>query len=184
MRKRAPGLVIAAGFLAIPATGLSQTMEVGESIRTVSHVRSNNRRLRDLITRATEQSSTFRRLVETIDASDGFVYIEPGVCRHGVRACLVSVNSTGRQRVLFVKVHIGRAAPELIGAIGHELRHAVEVLSDSAVTDYSSWYFFYKLNADYDGTLTAYETKAAIKAGQDIVEEIRQSIVQGRAGKR
>ena len=35
-------------------------------------------------------------------------------------------------------------------------------------------YFFYKLNADQIGTSTSYETKAAVKAGEDIIEEIRE----------
>ncbi len=143
-------------------------------MQAVSHVRSNNQALRNLITSAAEQSPTFRRLIDTINATDGLVYIEPGACRHGVRACLVSVKSTGRQRVLFVKVQIDRADRALMGAIGHELQHAVEVLSDPAVTDYSSMYFFYKLNADQIGTSTSYETKAAVKAGEDIIEEIRE----------
>jgi hypothetical protein len=79
---------------------------------------------------------------------------------------------------------MGRAYPELIGAIGHELQHAVEVLSNPAVNDYSSMYLFYKLNADQIGTSTSYETKAAVKTGEDIIAEIRQSIVQGRAARK
>ena len=143
-------------------------------MQAMSHVRSNNQALRNLIASAAEQSPTFRRLIDTINATDGLVYIEPGTCRHGVRACLVSVKSTGRQRVLFLKVRIGRATLNVMGAIGHELQHSVEVLSDPAVTDYSSMYFFYKLNADQMGTSTSFETKAAVKAGEDIIEEIRQ----------
>jgi hypothetical protein len=173
MCKWASGLVIAAALLSIPTTVWSQPSDEG-SVPTVSRVRSNNGTLRDLITRAAEQSATFRRLVETINSSDGFVYIEPGACRHGVRACLASVKSTSRQRFLFIKVDMGRAYPELIGVIGHELRHAVEVLSEPAVTDYSSMYFFYKANADRIGTSTGFETKAAVKAGENIIEEIRE----------
>jgi hypothetical protein len=50
-----------------------------------------------LLQEATEHSATFRRLVETIDATDGIVYVERGMCRHSVRACLALklLGSTG-----------------------------------------------------------------------------------------
>ena len=137
MRVWAFGLLTAVALLSIPRTVWPQPQE--GVLQAVSHVRSNNQALRNLITSAAEQSPTFRRLIDTINATDGLVYIEPGACRHGVRACLVSVKSTGRQRVLFVKVQIDRADRALMGAIGHELQHAVEVLSDPAVTDYSRY---------------------------------------------
>ena len=36
-----------------------------------------------LIQRASEESETFRILIETVDASDGIVYVEEGHCRSG-----------------------------------------------------------------------------------------------------
>jgi len=169
------GLTIAMGLMATPEAAVSQPL-AGESIGvvSVSRVRSSSRSLLALIARTTEQSQTFRRLVETIDASDGLVYVEPGVCKHGVRACLVNVKSAGGQRVLFVKVYIRRTDRALMAAIGHELQHAVEVLNDPTVTDQPTMYFFYKRNRDRVGTSTAFETQAAIKAGEDVGEEVRQ----------
>lgn len=90
----------------------------------------------DLIVRAGEQSSTFRQMVETINASNGTVFIEQGVCRgERVRACLVTVTSAGPRRYVFVKVDIKNAIREPMALIGHELRHAIEVLSNPRVTD-------------------------------------------------
>jgi len=87
--------------------------------------------------------------------------------------CLVKVASAGAQRFLFVKVDIARADRALIGSIGHELQHAVEVLSNPAVTDYSDMYFFYKFNRDRGGFSSPYfETRAAIEAGETVAEEI------------
>ena len=118
----------------------------------MSRVRSGHRELRALITRASEQSLTFRRMVETINASDGIVYVAPGVCRHGVRACLVRVTSAGPHRSLFVKVDITKAERKLMAAIGHELHHAIEVLSDPAVTDYATMLIFYMKKGARVGT--------------------------------
>jgi hypothetical protein len=53
----------------------------------ISRVRSTDVRITALIARAAEQSATFRSLLETIDATDGIVYVETGGCA-AVRACL------------------------------------------------------------------------------------------------
>ena len=140
MRGRTTGLLMVT-LVTIPATAETQP-EPGAPPSEMSHVRSHYEPLRALIARAVEQSPTFRRMAETINASDGIVYVEPGVCKHGVRACLVKVTSAGGQRFLFVKVDIGRADRKLIASIGHELQHAVEVLSNPGVRDYSGMYFF------------------------------------------
>jgi len=95
-----------------------------------------------VIATASQQSVTFRRLVDAINASESIVYIEPGMCKHHVRACLVNVTSAGRYRSLFVNVDITKAKRKLIASIGHELRHAIDMLSERGVTDRVSMYFF------------------------------------------
>jgi hypothetical protein len=167
------GFMMAIGLIAIPGTAVTQPLG-DETPADMSRVRSRHQALRAMITTATEQSLTFRGMVDTINASDGIVYVEPGVCTHGVRACLVKVTSAGRYRSVFVKVDIERADRALMAAIGHELRHAIEVLSDPRVTDRGSMYIFYKRNRDRAGTSTAFETKAAIEAGEAVADEIRQ----------
>lgn len=89
-----------------------------------------------------------------------------------MRACLVTVTSAGRHRSLFVKVDIEKADRPLMASIGHELRHAIEVLSDARVTDRGTMYLFYKRTRDRAGTSTAFETEAAIKAGEAVADEI------------
>jgi hypothetical protein len=166
------GLAMVITLVAIPATAETQPKR-GAPSSELPHVRSRHQPLRALIARGIEQSPTFRRLVETIEASDGIVYIEPGVCKHGVRACLVQVASAGGRRFLFVKVDITKADRALIGSIGHELQHAVEVLTNPAVKDYSDLYFFYKSNRDRGAfSSPAFETRAAIEAGETVADEI------------
>jgi hypothetical protein len=98
-------------------------------------IRSHSARFTDAIAEGTARSATFRHLVETIGASDGIVYVEEGVCRHGGRACfLLSVTITGPFRVLQIRVNL-RKTPgcTLIESIGHEFRHVIEVLRDRRV---------------------------------------------------
>ena len=61
----------------------------------------------------------------------------------------------------------------LLASIGHELQHAVEVLSDPHVTDTRSIYFFF----DRIGQIgqDRFETIAAIQAGLDVLAEWRAS---------
>jgi hypothetical protein len=62
-----------------------------------------------------------------------------------VRACLVlSVKVAGPYRLLRILIDTRKAAgDELMAAIGHELWHAIEALSDPSVTDNPSIYQFF-----------------------------------------
>jgi hypothetical protein len=159
-------------LVATPTVSLPQP-SAGMANNDVRRVRSHDRVLASLIARATEQSLTFRRLMDTIDASDGFVYIEPGTCKHGVRACLVNVTAASGGRFVFVKVNVRRTNRELMAAMGHELQHASEVLSDPGVRDFRSLYFFYKDHALLETSMT-FEPRGAIEAEETIAAEIAQ----------
>jgi hypothetical protein len=60
-------------------------------------VRSNHPYIRAMIADAQVRTATFRRLLATIAATDGIVYVEEGDCRHGVRACLGRVDRWARR---------------------------------------------------------------------------------------
>jgi hypothetical protein len=140
---------------------------------TFPRVRSTNASIATVLRQASEQSATFRRLVEIINASDGTVFVEEGKCGQGVRACLVTVTMAGANRNLWVKVNTGAADVDLMGSIGHELQHAIEVLSNSKVTNTKALYFFYERNGIRRGN--TFETAAAIEAGQAVRAEVRRS---------
>ena len=144
-----------------------------------THVRSSNPALAGLIRQATERSATFRGLVEVINASDGIVYVEQGDCGHGVRACLAAVAAAGSNRLLRVKVDTRKADWDLMGSIGHELQHVVEVLGDPSVTSSAAMYFFYTRKGRR-GTTDAFETNAAVDAGHAVRTEVRRGAVHVR----
>ena len=125
-----------------------------------------------LLLEAPKRSATFRRLVDTIDATDGIVYIQDGKCNHGVRACLtLTVRVAGPNRILRIVVDTRRDHDELLASIGHELQHAAEALSDPHVTNNRTIYFFF----DRIGSsrLGRFETHAAIQAGLEVRAELR-----------
>ena len=138
----------------------------------ISRVRTSNATIAARIQQATEQSKTFRGLLETINASDGIVYVEEGVCGKGVRACFVKVTAAGQNRILLVKVEPShRTDTEIMSSIGHELRHTIEVLSERGVTDEASLFFFYNRVGQNGGR--AFETAAAVEAGNAVLAEVR-----------
>jgi hypothetical protein len=140
----------------------------------LSRLRSSDAPVGALIARATEQSATFRGLVEAISSSDGIVYVEPGECGHEVTACLVTVTAAGAYRMLWIKVDTQKADCDLIVSIGHELRHAVEVLTDSDARSGIEMFLYYlKIARRGAGPNLAFETTAAIDAGIAVRSEIQ-----------
>jgi hypothetical protein len=134
-------------------------------------VRSTTPAVARLISEASARSGTFRQLVATIEKTDGIVYVEPGVCRHGVRACLsLSITPAGGFRILRVLVDLATDVVELMATIGHELQHALEILTEPRVRTTAQAYMYYAREAAT--SLDVFETPAAIKAGVAVHREL------------
>jgi hypothetical protein len=145
----------------------------------MNRVRSDNPAIAALLTQASQRSTTFAELVKTINTTDGIVYVKEGTCGRGPRACFThQVITAGPYRVLHILVDPHRPDGELMGAVGHELRHAIEVLSDPTITSDAAVRSFYKQNGvELNGVL---ETRAAIAAGADVRDELRQALRENR----
>ena len=139
----------------------------------LSRVRSDDPSIAALIERGSTHSPTLRRLVASVDASDGIVHVAPGVCPAGVAACLPNwMQSSGGNRFMRIVVDRKRLGSDvrLLVAIGHELQHVLEVLDDRFVTDGRKMFFFYQLYAPTGQT--QFETQAAIEAGLSIRKDL------------
>jgi hypothetical protein len=171
--------------IAMGTTGIARVEAANGGLGTSGtpvfmRVRTNSAVVATLIQEATQRSATFRSLVETIHVSDGIVYVNEGDCGHGVRACLADVKAAGPNRILRIQVDTRKADWDLMGSIGHELRHAVEVLGDPAITSNAAMYFFYT-RTGRRGTATSFETQAAVEAGHAVRGEVRQLKVVARS---
>lgn len=155
-------------------------MRTGNNSAAVSDVprlmrlRSVGSTLAAIVTEATARSVTFRQLAHAISQTDGIVYVEDGDCGHGVRACLAMVTTAGANRIVRVLVDENTADWNLMGSIGHELQHAVEVLGSPIVTSTRALYLFYQRNGTRAGSV--FETAAAVRAGNDVRAEVRRSM--------
>ena len=146
----------------------------------LSGVRSTSPAIRELIDDAMWESPTFRGIVRAIAASDGIVYVDQGVCGHGVHSCLrLDVTPAAGYRILHILVdregvlaHRGRL--ELIATIGHELSHALEVLGERTIQSGTAMYLFYTHKAPTNNT--SFETAAAIAAGAAVRRELGRHV--------
>jgi hypothetical protein len=155
------------------APGMNRCASQAPSCPVVARLRTVDSRLAAIVIEASARSRSFRQLAQTIDQTDGIVYVEHGKCGHGVRACLVAVSAAGANRIVRVRVNAKDVDWNLMGSIGHELQHAIEVLGNSKVTDAKALYFFYERNGIRRGN--RFETKAAIRAGNDVRAEVRRA---------
>ena len=141
-------------------------------------VRSTHAYLRAMIAEAGRRSSTFRGIVAAIEATDGIVYVEHGACQHSLRACLaLDVTAAGGFRILRVTVDARQPDWDVMASIGHELRHALEVLENRALVDSASVYLFYAQGREAHAH--AFETRAATEAGASVRNEVG-SFAKGR----
>src|SRR5258708_3374585 len=76
-------------------------------------------------------------------------------------------------RLLRIVVDLRRARDQVMAAIGHELRHALEVLLCPSIRDSAAMYFFYDLGNPTKNE--SFETRAAVEAGLDIAAELKHA---------
>jgi hypothetical protein len=142
--------------------------------QAVPRVRTTDPGIDALMKEASRRSATFRRIVDTIEASDGIVYVEPGTCGMFDGACLATVTTAGPNRILQVRVDPGKVDWDLMGSIGHELWHATEVLGNSSVTNTVAMQFFYAREGRR--IRQGFETDAAVRAGNAVRREVRRAL--------
>ncbi len=160
---------LVAAALCAPA---STTMRAGAASAADPRVRSAHPYLRAMIAEAQVRSATFRRLVSAIEATDGIVFVEEGDCRHGVHACLVPVITlAGGSRMLQVLVDARQPDWEVMASMGHELQHALDVLSDAHIRTEVQMYFHF-LGKGYGGGGEPLETPDAVRAGNAVRNEV------------
>ena len=166
MGRRVAMAIVAVGAILAARNSAAQPSE--------AHVRSFSPAIVALMQRAGERSATFRQLVQTIEQSDSYVYVDEGKCGQDARACFVTVTKAGPKRIMWVHVDTRKADWDwdLMGSIGHELRHTIEAIEDASVTDGRELYRFYEDIGRQSGRRR--DTQAAIDAGRSVREEVRK----------
>jgi hypothetical protein len=145
----------------------------------IQHVRSSEPRILALLNAGLARSATFRRLIDTLDASDVIVYVElqasresRQVQRESLDAYLLhQVVSRGGQRYLRIGLGARGSERRIIGILAHELQHAVEIARAPDVRDAGSLQkFFSRVSLAFGCAGTCYETQEA-KDVQRLVDD-------------
>jgi hypothetical protein len=137
----------------------------------IRRVRSERAAIAALIEQGFAGSTTFKSLVATIDQTDGLVYIDEGKCGHSVHVCLVlKVTIAGPNRILHILIDLRRPQRRLIASIGHELRHAIEVLNGPAIRSNAEMFQFFGRVGPTGREI--FETREAVQAGLDVYAEL------------
>lgn len=177
-RRSVAAAMMIAAFVAIDrAEGAENNPAAAAAVSApISRVRSADPAIGTLIRDAAERSRTFRGLLDAIEASDGIVYVSAGRCGDGnARACLVhQVSVAGPNRILKIRVDPDQSDVNLMGSVGHEFRHAIEVLSEPTVTSDVGIMLFYRQH----GMLLkgVFETDAAVETGLAVRTELRRTL--------
>ena len=156
---------------AVVVVGMATSSLAQTPAQPLIRVRGADPIVTGMIAEAAQSSPTFRRLVAAIDQTDGLVYAIRGRCRDGIRACLPhALTIAGTNRLLTVVIDHRLLGIEAEAILGHELQHALEILSDPTVTTGAAIYRFYDGHATRLGN--RFETAAAVEAGVAVRVEL------------
>jgi hypothetical protein len=165
-------MIIGISTLAL-ASGGPEPDDPGPAM-TVARIKTEDPEIARAIALAIDWSDTFRRLVETIERTDGMVWIVRGRC-HAMSACLlIYLEVSGPNRMLRIHVDPRQAGERLMESMGHELRHAVEVLGTSARTSAAMYHFFDRQAGAYR-IGGRFETNEAVEAGLAVGREVARA---------
>ena len=172
--------VRAAAWLA--ALACLATGEIGEASAQatefpIRRVRSMERTIRAALQEGYRRSPTFQQVLVRLDESTVVVYVVSGFCEvTRLDGCLLGhVTNAGNSRYLRIVVNPHTPTIELIGRIGHELQHALEVAGAPEVVDAASMKALFRRIASTTcrGVLVdCYETRAAVEVEERVLAEL------------
>ena len=143
-------------------------------------------RLEKIINEGISASPTFRKLVNRLNRSDIVVYVRCQVELSNREAgYLKFVGSAAGYRYLQAQIRYNTSRQRQIALIGHELFHAGEIADAPSVIDEASFEREYARIGFLSRTVrigggVAYDTHAAIDAGEQILREMIASPKQRR----
>ena len=165
---RAVVWLVFASMFALPPWTFAET-QVERSPR----VRGSSPEIVKALEQAQAGSPTFRDVVSAINLTDGIVYVHYGECGRNVLACLVlAVKQAGPYRILQIRVDPRQEGHDLMVSVGHELKHALELLNEPTAVNHATAHNFYERFAPKRGS--SFETKAAVEVGLKIDRELRR----------
>ena len=143
------------------------------TLEAIRHVRTIDSRLDALIAAGTRRSPMFRTLVDRLDRSTVFVYVQSRLLPGQLTGRLTWLGSAERWRYLRVEIECRQSIDSQIAALGHELQHAVEIADQAAAVDLASIRTLYRtIGFEIDDSRRRFESDAAKEAGSRVRREL------------
>jgi hypothetical protein len=164
--------------IALGVLVLLSSFVAGTEPRDGSHVRTMGKQLRTVIDEGLARSAFFRSLVARLDGSDVIVYVEPE-CPMSPRLFgrLTLLGAGGDRRYVNVRISCMLTVAQQIAALGHELRHAVEIADAPSVVDDASLAAEYRRVGYSSRALrsSGFESRAAIDAARQVWSDLART---------
>jgi hypothetical protein len=166
--------IAAATMILFTTTTAAQTQTPAEP--ALERVRAETPEIRALLGELIARSPTALRLVDRLRQSDVIVYVRSRwFASDAVSGHVGVLPSDAQHHFLIIELACRRTQLQQMVALGHELRHAVEIADAGSVTDVASLSALYRRigeSVSVSGALEAYETNAAVEAARRIRAEI------------
>ncbi|MEO7156846.1 MAG: hypothetical protein ABI039_04745 [Vicinamibacterales bacterium] len=152
-----------------------------------ARLRPQDARLTSLLRQGAARSTTFKALVDRIEASHVIVYVAINpLMKAGLAGMVTWMTRAGDYRYLRASISTDLTPDQMIATLAHELQHAVEVIEDESVTDEASLVALYRRIGRQSGSSgpMRWETVAAQETGFKVRRELVSappSTVAGRA---
>lgn len=164
----------------------SAILVTNASAATPDRARDGGARIRPQDSRSTQllrdgiaRSGTFRALVDRLEASNVFVYVQVSpFIKSTLAGQLTWMTQAGPYRYLRATLSPDQTADQGIASLAHELQHAVEVLGDESVVDERSLVELYQRIGHPSSAAVAsgWETRAAQQAGFQVRRELVEAM--------
>jgi hypothetical protein len=161
---------------------------LGAKVVHDDRIRTLDPRLAELVQEGIARSETFRDLVQRLTRGDVVVYVRYDTLPAGVHGCLSFLSRVGGVRYVLVSLTADLDSARSIVVLGHELRHAVEVVEQPSIVDTATFAAAYE-QVTYRRRQLAnggvgLDTVAAVAAGVQIWKEMAGAADVAAAGTR
>jgi hypothetical protein len=149
---------------------------LGASSEAITHLRIQDSRTASAFRDGLIRSPTLRKLVDQIEASNMFVYVSLNpFMKKRLAGQTTWMGKSKEFRYLRVAINGDLVADQIIGTLGHELRHVVEVIDDESVVDEGTLVSLYRRigKPSSPDIPSGWETVAAQDAGLQVRRELR-----------
>lgn len=146
----------------------------------VAHLRPQDDRVSQALRDGAARSTTFKALVDRIEASQVIVYVavSPSI-KSSLSGMLTWMTRAGDFRYVRATIAMDLSSDQMIATVAHELQHAVEVIEDESVNDEKSLVALYRRigHQNSEASPSRWETAAAQRTGV----QVRRELVAGPA---